>query len=224
MFHRYDYEPKIEKKTSKPPKKTKDKPALPAELKKIRTKRILKIVISFLILFSLVISVLYFWGDTLFPFKENQKMYKYILYTILILWPFSFTGFPTKLFDSSFSGTIISTTIKQKVGAYSKGVKTHLYTKNNIVLTILTDEGRTKKITAFSLAANPLGFYTMDNTGKIENHVDKFSVGYRVHKYYGFKPLYVEPTVKHPFRHCIACGTINDAKREDCIECGTTLF
>lgn len=224
MFHRYDYEPKIEKKTSKPPKKTKDKPALPAELKKIRTKKILKTILSFLILFSIVISVLYFWGETLFPFKESQKVYKNIVYPLIIIWPFYVTGFPLRLFDSSFSGTIIYSTVKQKVGAHGRGVKTHLYTKNNIVVTILTDKGRKKTITAFSLALKERAGDYMNNMGKIENHVDKFSVGYRVHKYYGFKPLYVEPTVKHPFRHCIACGTINDAKREDCIECGTTLF
>ena len=45
--------------------------------------------------------------------------------------------------------------------------------------------------------------------GKIEYYSEKYYIGVRVHKYYGFKHLYLSPLHNNDGKTCIVCGTTN---------------
>lgn len=200
-----------------------NRPPLPATLKKKRIRNILGRVIPCALLLAFLIVIIVFWGEKVFPFPRPAP--RYVGYTLLMLVPFAITGVPHKLIDMSFSGTVIDMSVTEKIGTYSRSLaKPGLYTRHDLILTIQKDNGERIKYTALSLGVKNKSWQPVPNVGKIGDRTEDFSVGDRVHKYYGFKHLYVELKTEVDRKYCIVCGTKNDNKDMVCWSCHSELI
>lgn len=202
--------------------KQNQRPTLPVSLKKKRNGKIFARVLSCFLLLAFLIVVIIMWGDEVFPFPRPTA--RYVAYAILMLVPFAITGVPHKLIDRSFSGTVLAVNVKEGTGTYRMGSSIWPYTKHDLVLTVQTDIGETINYTALSVGIKNHPSSPVPNIAKIEYQADNFSAGDRVHKYYGFKHLYVAPQTEVDRAHCIVCGTKNDNKDTVCWSCHSELI
>ena len=200
-----------------------DRPTLPLSLQKKRVSNILWRVIPCVLLFALTLTTILLWGEEIFDFPH--LLARCVVYAIFLLLPFLITGVPLKLIDKSFSGTVIAVNVTEKIGIYSRSfAKGGVYTRHDLVLTIQTDEGKKIKYTALSLGVKNRPHQFPPNLGAIEHHTEEYSVGERVHKYYGFGGLYVEPKTQVDRKRCIVCGTQNGNEDSRCWSCHSELI
>lgn len=198
------------------------RPPLPVALKKKRNRDIFARVILCVLLLALLIVVIVLWGEKVFPFPRSAP--RRVAYAILMLIPFAVTGVPHRLIDRSFSGTVLAVNVKEGTGSYRMGSSIWPYTKHDLVLTVQRDIGKTIKYTALSVGIKNHPSSPVPNIAKIEYQTDNFSVGDRVHKYYGFRHLFVEPKTEVDRKYCIVCGTKNDNDQSFCWSCHSELI
>ncbi len=206
-------------------------PMLPISLQRKRAKRILARVVPCVLLLLLSVTVIFVFGEVVFPYDERYDGssldgVKIMLSIFLLLAPFVITGVPLKLIDSAWSGTVTNIDIITVTGVYTTGGgEPWPYTKNDMVLTIKKDNGKMTKYTVMSLGTRP---YSSANdtlaTGKMEHHEAKFQVGDRVHKYYGYKHIYATHQDERECKYCISCGTANKLERHNCWSCNADLI
>ena len=205
---------------------------LPESLQKKRFKTYIKRFLLCFILFSLITALVYHYRETIFSYELIPPFAIACIGIAVYSVPFGVSGIPLSLFDSNWEGVITAIDIKTNMDTYFVGGKPGSYNKNNIVLTIRKKNGKTVKHTAKSLGVKErvgisstlMGSVHNVTTGKIENHVDEFSVGDKVYHFYGFKyNFYVhEPHEEH--RHCIVCGTTNNYHSKTCWNCHSELI
>ena len=198
------------------------RPPLPDSLKR---KRNLKIIIRLLVCFILLglsFTAIFLWGERLFPIAEGRMQ----CYVILVLFPFLVTEVPTKFIDTAWSGPVTDVKVVEVIDAHTRGVGyLGCHYKEKLVLSIKTDTNKDIEYTAFYLNKKMYVFQdVVKNLGKIEYHTDKFLVGERVHKYYGFENLFVENKMPQNNKICIVCGSSNEDKDEKCWYCGSELI
>lgn len=204
---------------------------LPESLITYRTKNILKRLVLCLALLAAITALAFYYRETIFSYELIPPFAIACIGIAVYSVPFAVSGFPAILFDSNWEGVITGIDIKTNMATYVNGGKPGGYYKNDIILTIQKQNGKTVKHTAKSLgvkervgiSATILGSVHNVATGKIENHVDEFSVGDKVYHFYGFKyNFYVhEPCSEH--RHCIVCGTANNFHSKTCWSCHNEL-
>ena len=198
------------------------RPSLPLSLREKRRANILRRVIPCILLFALFLYALVTRGEEILPVPHEFA--RLVVYTIWLLLPFIITGVPLKLIDKSFSGTVVAVDVKEKIGTYSRSfAKPGLYTRHDLVLTIQTDEGKKIKYTALSLGVKNRPHQFPPNLGSIEHRTEDYSVGDRVHKYYGFRALWVTLQNSVDQKYCIVCGTKNGNDDSRCWSCHSEL-
>ena len=198
------------------------RPALPLSLRKKRVRNILKRVIPCVLLFAFILAAIILRGEEIFDFPH--RLAQRVVYAIFLLLPFVITGVPLKLIDQSFSGTVIAVNVTEKIGVYSRSfAKGGIYTRHDLVLTIQTDEGKKIKYTALSLGVKNRNGQFPPGLGSIEHRTEDYSVGDRVHKYYGFRALWVTPQNSDDQKYCIVCGTKNGNDDSRCWSCHSEL-
>lgn len=197
------------------------RPPLPDSLKR---KRNLKIIIRLLVCFILLglsFTAIFLWGERLFPIAEGRMQF----YVILVLFPFLVTEVPTKFIDTAWSGTVTDVKVVEVIDAHTGGVgKMGGHYKEKLVLTIQTDKNKTIEYNVLSLNKKIYLWEDVRNLGKIEYHTEKFLIGDRVHKYYGFEHLFAEHLMPSDNRLCIVCGSSNEDKDKKCWYCGSELI
>ncbi len=207
-----------------------NQPPLPISLQQKRARNVLVRVIPCILLLFLFASAIILWGDMIFPFDKSYDggsfiFAKIITYAFILALPFLITGVPFKLIDRSFSGVITNIEIKETMGVYSTGIgKNRYYPKNDLILTIECDNGKTIKYTAMSLGMRR--FTSASDSvinGRIELHDERYRVGDKVYKYYGFKHLFTLQNDKRDAKHCIVCGTVNRSHDKKCWGCKCDL-
>ncbi len=204
---------------------------LPESLQKKRFKMYIKRFLLCVLLFSVITALVYYYRETIFSYELIPPFAIACIGIAVYSVPFGVSGIPLSLFDSNWEGVITAIDIKTNTDTYNMGGKPYKYFKNDIVLTIQKKNGKTVKHIAKSLGVKErvgIDSTIMGNahnvaTGKIENHVDEFSVGDKVYHFYGFKyNFYVhEPQEEH--RHCIVCGTANNFHSRTCWNCRSEL-
>ena len=196
---------------------------LPESLKKLRAKNFIKRFLLCILLLAVITALAYYYRETIFSYELIPPFAIACIGIAVYSVPFGVSGIPLTLFDSNWEGVITAIDIKTNTDTYFVGGKPGSYQRNNIVLTIQKQNGKTVKHTAKSLGVKEPKWIDPYIVGKIENHVDEFSVGDKVYHFYGFKyNFYVhEPGEEH--RHCIVCGTTNNFHSRTCWNCGSEL-
>ena len=197
---------------------------LPESLQKLRIKTYIKRFLLCFVLFSVITALVYYYRETIFSYELIPPFAIACIGIAVYSVPFGVSGIPLTLFDRDWEGVITAIDIKTNTDTYFVGGKPGSYQRNNIVLTIQKQNGKTVKHTAKSLGVKERKWIDPYIVGKIENHVDEFSVGDKVYHFYGFKyNFYVhEPHEEH--RHCIVCGTTNNFHSRTCWNCGSELL
>lgn len=201
---------------------------LPEALITYRTKNILKRLALCLLLLAVITALILYYRETIFSYELIPPFAIACMGIAVYSVPFVVSGFPFILFDSNWEGVITNVDIKTGMGTYILGGKAGTYTKNDIVLTIKKKNGKTIKHTAKTLGIRDRGTnYTIVGNskamGKIENHVDEFSVGDKVYHFYGFKYNFYVHEHCSEHRHCIVCGTANNFHSQTCWNCHDEL-
>lgn len=198
------------------------RPSLPKSLRIKRNRAILSRVIPCFILLGLCIVIITIWGKTLFHVPSDQYVALqksfYILFCFL---PFAITGVPMKLIDTSWDGVVSEVKIEESIGTYSRSLGSPgIYTRHDLVLTIVKDDGKEIKYTPLSLGQRNVPWHQPPVVGKIEYQAEKFHIGDRVHKFYGFKYLYSH---NNDGKVCIVCGATNINEDTRCGCCHSEL-
>lgn len=202
------------------------RPSLPRSLQIKRNRNILSRVIPCVILLAICVVIITIWGEKLFHIPNDDYVaIQKSFYILFLLLPFVITGVPMKLIDTSWSGTISEIKIEESVGTYSRSLgKPGLYTKHDLVLTIVKDDGKKIEYTALSLGQKNKPWQNPPVVGRIEYQAEKYHIGERVHKYYGFKYLYISPYHNNEGKVCIVCGTPNNDQDTVCGLCHSELI
>ena len=202
------------------------RPPLPLSLKRKRKQRIIiRSVVCFLLLASFIFIII-MWGNKLFPitfdYRKGYTGLRILFYVLFLCVPFLVTGIPLKLIDKSWSGTITSITVVEKLATTDNPKYIYPFPKQDLILTIQNDQGKEIKYTVLSLSERNHRNVT-DNIGKIHYHTHEFCVGDRVHKYYGYKHLFVSYQKTHKTKYCISCGSKNNLTEIKCWYCSSEL-
>ena len=205
-----------------------NRPDLPLSLKRKRMRNILLRIVLCLFLLFVVIFVIVMWGNKLFPLtlqsKAGYKGLQGLFYVILLILPFIISGVPIKLIDKSWSGMITSVKVLENLGTTPNPRNVIIFPKQDLILTIKTDAGKEIEFTVLSLANAVKPTLEVSNVGKIYYHTHEFCVGERVHKYYGYKHLFVSYEKYHQVKYCISCGSKNTLNEIACWHCGCELL
>ena len=202
-------------------------PELPRSLKRARRRRLLKKTILWLCCQAIIYTIV------LLDFSNLAIIYgtPYIRSVVFFLLIFSsFTLFlfkiPRLVFDKQFVGTVTSVTIKESVDTSKHWIAWFNFRPlNNLVLSIRKDNGKTIEYTAlsFELSSVP-NKRPLDKFGKLENHIECFSIGDVVVKYRGFEHLVKICGSSSKTCICIQCGYHSSPANEYCIHCGKELI
>lgn len=186
-----------------------DKFPLPPDLRKLIRAKILKRVIPFCILLLLFCGGMTYYN---YAFDHHKTAYVIISYCFCLFLSVLISGFPFKLLDRSFCGTVKKIKVKTSaVHPFPSGQGT-CYFVNTVYLWVARDGKRTIKRTGF--------------VGRVRNHggVEKFKVGDRVFHLYGSSLTIVFPRKAVERLQCAVCGEMNDQSAECCANCAHTLI
>lgn len=169
---------------------------------------------------AIVISVLFCEYITA---NTNVVFYIFVVIFLCVI-PFLISGFPFKLIDKSWMGTVTDVVVKTETGTYTAaGVKAFPYDKNVIYLKVKKDNGKEELILAreFGIRSHP-GF-SVPNEGDIVKHLNDYSVGDQVYHFYGLKHNCIVKK-NSELIECIVCGSQNQKERNNCLNCGHSLI
>lgn len=210
-----------------------NRPQLPKSLLKKRKMNIIIRVTSCCIIFALFLFAIIMWGERIFPMPQySPKSFVAVqigCYVLFMTLPFLITGVPMKLIDSSWSGTVSNVDVEDSIGTFYRAPgRPSTYDRQDLILTIKKDNGKVITRSALSVGEryklNVSDRPPIPTVGKITDHLNDYKIGDRVHKYYGFKYLYVVPSEEEDKKRCIVCGLNNDKHRDKCLNCYCDLL
>ena len=198
------------------------KNTLPKDIVKVVKKKIARCITVFAVLeiVAIVISVLFCEYITA---NTNVVFYIFVVIFLCVI-PFLISGFPFKLIDKSWMGTVTDVVVKTETGTYTAaGVKAFPYDKNVIYLKVKKDNGKEELILAreFGIRSHP-GF-SVPNEGDIVKHLNDYSVGDQVYHFYGLKHNCIVKK-NSELIECVVCGSQNQKERNNCLNCGHSLI
>ena len=186
---------------------------IPEDLKKIGRKKIIRCVIIFEVLLLCSAFVMYLANDWLNSVSVENKV---ITYIFLLALPFILSGFPHKLIDKTWSGTVVKAEIR-KVMCKDYNYKYWYIKKWMPVVDILKDKD---------------DFVTEATTNvklKEDGYLDMYNKGDKVVHVYGCDYLYVMPKKATDPVVCVVCGMKNYNEEDNagnrgyCKSCGHSL-
>ncbi len=186
---------------------------IPEDLKKIGRNKIIGRIVAFEILLVASVLVLYFADNWLSTVSIENKVITYIFFLVL---PFVLSGFPHKLIDKTWSGTVVKAEIR-KVLCKDYNYKYRYIRKWKPVVDIIKDKD---------------DFITETTTNvklKEDGDLDMYSKGDKVVHVYGCDYLYVMPKKATDPVVCVVCGMKNYNEEDNagnrgcCKSCGYSL-
>lgn len=182
---------------------------LPNDLRKYVLTRILKRIISLVLLLSVTGTVLYLWGGRIFN-MDNPGL-RTLCYIVTLMIPFFVSGVPLKLTDRSYCGKVERAEIKTTTDSSSSAKPTRetLYTKYTVYLSVTQPDGKTVRKKAYEGATDPQNFYKAGDT--------VFHLG-------GTNNVIVLPQASDDTVRCAVCGDTNSKISDACKSCGHTLI
>lgn len=195
---------------------------LPKDIVKYVYKKIARCVIAFMLLESVAILISILSWQTIAA--KTGVIFHVCILVLLIIVPFFVSGFPLKLIDKSWAGTVTEVCIKEKTGTYADGEgEVFPYPKNVIYLKVRKDNGKEKYIAAKEFGIRHHKGFAVSNEGDVTKHLDDYSKGDKVYHFYGLKHYYIVRK-KSEMMECVLCGASNKKEREDCLSCGHSLI
>lgn len=199
---------------------------LPNDLKKYRTKKILKIIVPFVVLFSVSIIACFLLSRKIPSLENATEIKTKAMYIVLLALPFIITRFPKKLFDKSWCGEIVDIDTKIYNTLYKLN-NSCTYAKVSIILKVRIDDNQTKEIEVFTTSEpTENSFYSYANwkpEGKIEYQTSKYNIGDKVYHFYLFEHLFVK-NKNDQTATCVVCGAINPQEKEKCAICNHSIL
>lgn len=186
---------------------------VPSELRRfVYRKKLLRVTLwLFLTVVNATIVVL--WGDIIFATAKGQEIFKYLCYELFLLLPIAITRMDKLFTDTSYIGTIQNVRIATAADSKSEVRPTRemLFNKNEIFLTVQTDDGKTIDRKVYS------------GPTKFAQKLDYYHVGDRVLHLHGTDVTVVLPTSSSKRCHCAVCEGSNDIRNRTCDHCGHSL-
>jgi len=186
---------------------------IPEDLKKIGRNKIIGRIVAFEILFVASVIILYFAANWLSTFSFENKIITYIFFLVL---PFVLSGFPHKLIDKTWSGTVVKAEIR-RVLCKDYNYKYWYGKKWKPVVDVLKDK-------------DDFVTETTTNVNLKENgDLDMYNKGDKVVHVYGCNYLYVMPKKATDPVVCVVCGMKNYNEEDNagnrgyCKSCGHSL-
>lgn len=186
---------------------------VPEDLKKIGLNKIIGRIVAFEILLVASVFIIYFADDWFSKISIENKVITYIFFFIL---PFALSGFPHKLIDKTWSGTVVKAEIR-RVSVKDYYSRYNFSRKWMPVVDVLKDKD---------------DFVTETTTNvklKENGDLDMYSKGDKVIHVYGCDYLYVMPKKATDPVVCVVCGMKNYNKEDNarnrgyCKSCGHSL-
>ena len=197
---------------------------LPDDLKKYARKYLLIRLCSCILLLTIFVLVLLFFGDTLFNHENSLYRIKEILCIAVVILICFITGVPLKLMDRTFYGIVEKVTVTTGYNSKASGKRQStlnsrtvsyrgFYSIITMEISVKTSDGKT--ITRTVNSAPPSN----------ENNYDEiFKQGDRVFHLYGTN-IYVKiPDDKKEKIVCPICGLLNSQDHNLCNNCKYTLI
>lgn len=186
---------------------------VPEDLKKIGRNKIIGRIVAFEILFVSSVLILYFAANWLSTVSFENKVITYIFFLVL---PFVLSGFPHKLIDKTWSGTVVKSEVKTLVTRkfFEAG---SLKRRNYNFVYVVKDDKDFDTETVTNVKINENGYLDMYNKGDKVVHV------------YGCNYLYVMPKKANDPVVCVVCGMKNYNEEDNagnrgfCKSCGHSL-
>jgi len=195
---------------------------LPKDILRYVRRKIICCIALFVVLEGIAIGVAFLSWDY-FAAKIPLPFHTTILLVLCAL-PFYFSGFPWKLLDRSWNGTVNEVSIKQEQGVnHTSAGRGHPYIKNVIYLKIKKDNGKETLIAAQEFGIRHLKGFPVTNEGDVTKHVNDYSVGDRVFHFYGLNHNYIDKQNSEMIE-CVVCGSQNHKNRDNCLNCGHLLI
>ncbi len=194
----------------------KKKLTIPEDLRAYAEKMFFRKFAPFVILETLFIVVLIFFGDSIFGIIDGRAAIT-VCYIITLILPFLITGFPFKLIDRTIYGVVENIEVVQAMTAYKDSAE-GMMTCDNLVIHIKNYDGKAIKRTVKKSSADG------DNKdrGLHEDRYlsDRYAIGDKVFHLYGTK-RYVR--IGQDSIDCAICDCRNDTSSDTCRSCGYTL-
>ena len=186
---------------------------IPEDLKKLGRKKIIARIVAFEVLLLCSVLILYFADGWLSTVSFENKV---ITYIFLLILPFALSGFPLKLIDKTWSGTVVKSEVKTLVTRkfFEEG---SLRRRNyNFVYVVKDDNGfEAEAVTNVKI--------------KEDGYLDFYNKDDKVVHVYGCDYLYVMPKKATDPVVCVVCGMKNYNKEDNagnrgyCKSCGHSL-
>ena len=195
---------------------------LPKDVFQYARKKIIRCITLFALLEGVAIGIGilswdYFFTRTPLPFHIGILL-------LVCAAPFYFSGFPWKLIDRSWCGTVTDISVEQEQGVcHTSAGRGHPYIKNVIYLKVKKDNGKEVYIAAKEFGIRHHKCFPVPNEGDVTKHLEDYSVGDRVYHFYGLKYNYIVKK-NSDMIECVVCGLQNHKKRDDCLNCGYSLI
>ena len=199
----------------------KQNPTLPNDIKHYVKISIIKRIAICCSLFAFLGTLIFFFGDLLFPNESENIKTSFFLFIMLL--PFVISGVPHKLLGSTWHGKIINVDVKTVYASYMVGIRPWPYEKNIITLTIEKENGKTVFKEVKSLGIENPAKKNRYVSGKIEQCTDDYKIGDTIYYFYGLPyPIITENSQEHRF--CAVCGHKNPNGNDKCFNCGYTII
>ncbi len=186
---------------------------VPEDLKKIGRNKIIGRVVAFEILFVASVLILYFADDWFNTVSVENKVITYIFFFAL---PFVLSGFPHKLIDKTWSGTVVKSEVKTLVTRRFFEAGSLKRRNYNFVYVVKDDKDfDTEAVTNVKIQE--------------DGYLDLYNEGDRVIHIYGCNYLYVMPRKATDPVVCVVCGMKNYNEEDNagnrgyCKCCGHSL-
>ena len=201
---------------------------LPDDIRKYVFRKVYSVIFKFLILEIFAVLFLMFFHERII---EIAGKFDFIITCIVIvLLPFLITGFPFKLIDSSWHGTVVDIKVKTTIafaGRLFASNMGNMYYKNTVHLKVKKDNGKIVDVIAFEIGV-PRGSANMFTDkvimGNLDDHIDNFQIGDSVYHVYGLKRPVIKHNSQNNFCYCVVCGYRNFADDFYCSGCKHSLI
>lgn len=187
---------------------------LPKDLKRNIIRKICLRFLALAVMLAASVFVIFRYGDALSTGEDHHFWFGIAFKGVMLLIPFVVSGVPLKLFDTTFSGKIMSVKIKDVLDTMSKTTinPSQLYYRPDATLLIDTTDGRVEFRKISGGKKHP------------EIPIDLYAKGKDVFHLYGSHLTVVMPGKDDLKCQCAVCGYWNDVENERCAVCSHTLI
>ena len=192
---------------------------LPPDIKRhIRKKMIAYLIKLFLWESAVIAANIAVWN------RFERPVIHAIITVVSIILPFLFIGLPKNFLHSTVVGTVTEVHIREETDSYRVGLRYWPYIKHVILLDIVTDEGRIRRVKAREYGQRSFEGFAVPFEGDIQLHLNDYAIGDTVYRFRGLALPFVVTHTRRNTNDCIVCGSENPSNQCNCYYCGHTIL